>query len=55
LIETGPSYEEGLERLAAACLSRRALPLEALVPAVVADVMAGLNPNDDLLFVGVEM
>jgi phosphoserine phosphatase RsbU/P len=54
LIESGFSYEEGLQRLAEACLSRRTLALEDLVPAVVADVTAGLRPTDDLLFVGVE-
>lgn len=54
LIETGGTYEEGLERLAGACIARRALPLEQHVPAVVDDVMAGLNPADDTLLVGVE-
>jgi sigma-B regulation protein RsbU (phosphoserine phosphatase) len=54
LIETGFSYEEGLHRLTDACLARRSLPLQELVPAVVQDVMADLNPADDLLFVGVE-
>jgi len=54
LIETGLSYEEGLERLAGACLARRTLPLAELMPAVVEDVMAGLSPADDLLLMGVE-
>ena len=54
VIETGPSYEEGLERLAGAFAKRRTLPLADLVPAVVEDVMAGLSPTDDLLLVGVE-
>jgi sigma-B regulation protein RsbU (phosphoserine phosphatase) len=54
LIETGSSHEEGIQRLAGACMSRRALPLRDLVPAVVDDVMAGLSPADDTLFVGVE-
>jgi sigma-B regulation protein RsbU (phosphoserine phosphatase) len=54
LIETGGCYEEGLQRLAAACLSRRTLPLADLVPAVVDDVMTGISPIDDTLLVGVE-
>ena len=54
LIETGGSYEEGLQRLAGACLSRRSLPLHELVPAVVDDVMAGNPPADDTLLMGVE-
>jgi phosphoserine phosphatase RsbU/P len=54
LIETGGSYESGLERLAGACMSRRNLSLQEHVPAVVDDVMAGLNPADDTLLVGVE-
>jgi len=54
LIEAGGDYEDGLVRLAGACLARRAMPLRELVPAVVDDVMAGLVPADDTLFVGVE-
>jgi phosphoserine phosphatase RsbU/P len=54
LIETGGSYEDGLHRLAGACITRRNLPLQELVPAVVDDVMAGLSPTDDTLLVGVE-
>jgi len=54
LIETGGSYEGGLERLANTCVSNRNLPLSELVPAVVDDVMAGLSPADDTLLVGVE-
>jgi phosphoserine phosphatase RsbU/P len=54
LIETGGSYESGLDRLACACMSRRNLPLQEHVPAVVDEVMAGLNPADDTLLVGVE-
>jgi phosphoserine phosphatase RsbU/P len=54
LIEAGSSYEAGLERLSDACFARRSLPLADLVPAVVDEVMAGLNPTDDLLLVGVE-
>jgi sigma-B regulation protein RsbU (phosphoserine phosphatase) len=54
LIETGGSYEENLHRLASACVSRRSLPLDDLVPAVVNDVMANLSPADDTLFMGVE-
>ena len=54
LIETGGSYEEGLQRLAGACLSRRALKLQHLVPAVVDDVMNSFSAADDTLLVGVE-
>jgi serine phosphatase RsbU (regulator of sigma subunit) len=54
LIETGGSYEDGLRRLAEACISRRNLPLQEHVLAVVDDVMAGLSPADDTLLVGVE-
>jgi sigma-B regulation protein RsbU (phosphoserine phosphatase) len=54
LIEAGGCYEEGLQRLADACLSRRSLPFQNLVPAVVDDVMANLCPVDDTLFLGVE-
>jgi sigma-B regulation protein RsbU (phosphoserine phosphatase) len=54
LIETGFSYEMGLQRLTGACVERSSLSLEKLVPAVVADVMANLCPADDLLLVGVE-
>jgi sigma-B regulation protein RsbU (phosphoserine phosphatase) len=54
LIETGGSYVEGLHCLASACVSRRSLPLDELVPAVVDDVMANLSPADDTLFMGVE-
>jgi sigma-B regulation protein RsbU (phosphoserine phosphatase) len=54
LLETGDSYEKGLQRLSEACFSRRALQLQELVPAVVDDVMAGLCAQDDTLFLGVE-
>jgi sigma-B regulation protein RsbU (phosphoserine phosphatase) len=54
LIETGFSYEEGLQRLARACLARRNMPLVDLVPAVVQDVMDNVIAADDLLLVGVE-
>lgn len=54
LIETGGSFEEGIRRLADTCLSRRTLPLQDLVPAIVDEVMAGLSPEDDTLFMGVE-
>lgn len=54
LIEVNGSYEEGLERLAGACFSRRTMSLEELVPAAVDDVMAGALAADDTLLVGVE-
>jgi sigma-B regulation protein RsbU (phosphoserine phosphatase) len=54
VIETGGPYEESLKRLASACFSRRALPLQDLVPAVVDDAIAGACASDDTLFVGVE-
>jgi sigma-B regulation protein RsbU (phosphoserine phosphatase) len=54
LIEIGGSYEEGLERLAGACFSRRPLSLLELIPAAVDDVMAGVCATDDTLLVGVE-
>jgi sigma-B regulation protein RsbU (phosphoserine phosphatase) len=54
LIEAGDSYEQGLQRLAGACLSRRSLPLMELVPAVVDDVIANRCPTDDTLLMGVE-
>ncbi len=54
LIETGGSFEEGLVRLANACYARRCAPLGDVVPAVVDELMAGLSPADDTLFMGVE-
>jgi sigma-B regulation protein RsbU (phosphoserine phosphatase) len=54
LIEANGSYEEGLERLADACFARRGLPLGEVVPGVVDELMAGLSPADDTLFMGVE-
>ena len=54
LIEVGDSYEQGLQRLADACNSRRALPLRDVVATVVDDVMANLSPADDTLFMGVQ-
>jgi sigma-B regulation protein RsbU (phosphoserine phosphatase) len=54
LIETGGSYEEGLQRLAQACLTRRSLPLQEIVPAVVDTVMSGITAADDTLLLGVE-
>jgi sigma-B regulation protein RsbU (phosphoserine phosphatase) len=54
LIETGGSYEQGLQRLAGACFSHRALPLSDLVPAVAEEVMSGLSAVDDTLLMGVE-
>ncbi len=54
LIEAAGSCEEGIERLAAACLARRNLPLGDLVRAVVEDVVGASSPVDDTLFLGVE-
>jgi hypothetical protein len=54
LIEGRGSYEEGLLRLARACLARQALPLRDVVPAVVDEVTAELPATDDTLLVGVE-
>jgi len=54
LIEGRGSYEDGLERLARACIARRILPLRELVPAVVDEVTAELPSTDDTLLVGVE-
>jgi len=54
LIENSFSYEDGLQRLAGACVRGRSLPLAEAVPAVVAEVMAGSTPTDDLLLLGAE-
>jgi sigma-B regulation protein RsbU (phosphoserine phosphatase) len=54
LIETGGSYQEGLDRLASACFTRRSLPLDEFVPAIVNDVMTNPSAADDTLFMGVE-
>ena len=54
LIENGFSYEEGLQRLASACVARRTLPLSDLVPALVESVVGSWSPEDDLLMMGVE-
>ena len=54
LIEAAGSYEEGLRSLACACNSRRDLPFQNVVSAVVDEVMDGVIPTDDTLLVGVE-
>lgn len=54
LIETGSTYEQGLERLAEACFAHRHLPMGELVNAVVNDVTAGRCASDDTLLLGVE-
>ena len=55
LIENGVgSHEEGIDRLAEACLKRRSLPLAELVPAVVNDITAGIPVIDDTLLLGIE-
>lgn len=54
LIEARGCYEEGVQCLANACFSRRALPLEELVPAAVDEVMTGTNAADDTLLMAVE-
>jgi sigma-B regulation protein RsbU (phosphoserine phosphatase) len=54
LIENGRSQEEGIQRLAGACFSRRAEALRDLVPAAVDDMMGNACPTDDTLLVGVE-
>jgi sigma-B regulation protein RsbU (phosphoserine phosphatase) len=54
LIETGGSHEEGINRLAEACLNRRSLPLAELVPAVVDEITAGRTAIDDTLLLGIE-
>lgn len=54
LIENGFSYEQGLQRMTEACFARRTLPLDHMVPAVIADVTTESTPVDDLLLVGVE-
>ena len=54
LVETGGSREEGIQRLAQVCSSRRSTQLPELVPAVIDEVMAGAAASDDLLFMGVE-
>jgi sigma-B regulation protein RsbU (phosphoserine phosphatase) len=54
LIEVGGSWAEGLGRLTDACFSRRATPLQDLVPVLVDDVMTGVRAADDTLLLGVE-
>ena len=54
LIEGGGPYQRSLQNLADACNSRRAGPLQDVVPAVVDVILAGSYPTDDTLLVGVE-
>ena len=54
LIETGGTYEEGLQRMAAACTLRSSLPLQDAVHAVVEDAIGGQPRLDDTLLVGIE-
>jgi hypothetical protein len=54
LIEGGGDIEQGIQRLANACFSRRNLPLEEMMPAVVDEALAGLTTGDDTLLLGVE-
>ncbi len=54
LIETGGSLEDGIGRLAEACLKRQSLPLAELVPAVVNEITAGVAVNDDTVLLGIE-
>jgi sigma-B regulation protein RsbU (phosphoserine phosphatase) len=54
LIETGGTHEEGINRLAEACLSRRSLPLAELVPAVVDEITGGRAAIDDTILLGIE-
>jgi sigma-B regulation protein RsbU (phosphoserine phosphatase) len=54
LIETGGSYEDGLQHLVEACVARCFLPLRELVVGVVDGIMEDLAPADDTLLVGVE-
>lgn len=54
LIETGGSHDEGIRRLAQACLNRQSSPLAELVPAVVNEITAGIAVIDDTLLLGIE-
>jgi sigma-B regulation protein RsbU (phosphoserine phosphatase) len=54
VIECGGSAEEGTLRLADACHSRRALPLDKVVLAAVEEMTAGRLQQDDTLLLGVE-
>ncbi len=54
LIETGGSHEDGIERLAQACLHRQFAPLAELVPAVVNEITSGIAVTDDTLLLGIE-
>ena len=54
IIETGASFEEGLDRLAAACHTHFQMPLAELIPAVVNDLTTGMDLKDDMLLLGIE-
>ena len=54
LVEAGGTREEGIERLAGACFSRRAIPLKELLCGAVDEMVAGISVTDDTLLLGVE-
>jgi sigma-B regulation protein RsbU (phosphoserine phosphatase) len=54
VIENGGSPDEGTHRLAAACHSRQALPLNEVVVAAVQEMTEGILLQDDTLLLGVE-
>ncbi len=54
LIETGGTQEDGISRLAQACMDRRSSPLAEMVPAVVKEITAGVAATDDTLLMGIE-
>jgi sigma-B regulation protein RsbU (phosphoserine phosphatase) len=54
LIEGRGTYEEGLERLVRACVTRQNLPLQDAIPAIVDEVQVSPSPADDTLLMGVE-
>jgi len=54
LIENGCPNEQGLMRLAAACVAHTSLALSSAVPSVVNDLIGDQIPVDDFLLLGVD-
>jgi phosphoserine phosphatase RsbU/P len=55
LVEMGGNIERGTRRLIESCKARRALPLENMVPAVLADVTEENWADDDIVLLGVQV
>ena len=55
LVEIQGSREDGCERVLTACRQTAALPLQDAVTAVVETICAGLEPQDDIILLGVDV